>query len=259
MAAPGQNGGGRTDRPAPLVEHLEELRRRIIWSLIASAVGIAVGWVFVGRLYRWLAAQAPQELTALSPTEVFMVQFHMGVIAGLVLASPVILYQIIAFILPALTPQEKRYLFTLLPAGILLFVLGVLFGYFVVFRASLRFFVEFTAASNTQMFLTPRTYFNLILRITVPLGIAFELPVAVYLLAQLGILSGTLLIRLRKFAIVGVLILAAFLSPGPSVIDQLTMAVPLLLLYQLSVWIALWVERRRLRSPAAGGSPAARP
>lgn len=250
MPAEHRDDRGRTEQTAPVMEHLEELRRRIIWSLLAVVVGIAVGWVFIGQLYQWLVNQAPKTLTAFGPTEVFMVQFHMGAIAGLVLASPFILYQAIAFILPALTPEEKRYLYTLLPATIVLFVLGVLFGYFVVLKASLRFFISFTEAAGTEFIWTPRQYFDLIIRITVPLGLAFELPVVVYLLAQLGIIGGALLARMRKFALLGILILAAFISPGPSVIDQLVMAVPLLLLYEVSIWIAALVERRKRRTRA---------
>lgn len=238
------------DRPAPVMEHLEELRRRIIWSLLAVALGTAVGWVFVLDLFRTLVRHSPLPLQSFGPAEVFVVQFRMGAVAGLVLASPVVLYQIIAFVLPALTTAERRWLFSLLPATLVLFVLGVLFGYFVLLPASLRFFLYVAQVSGTPVIFTVKQYFDLIIKLTVPLGLVFELPVVVWLLAQLGIVSAGLLARLRKYAILVIFIVAAVISPGTDVVSQVVMAVPLLILYEASIWVAALVERRKRR---AGG------
>ncbi|BDG59154.1 twin-arginine translocase subunit TatC [Caldinitratiruptor microaerophilus] len=237
-AAPG-------DRPAPVMEHLEELRRRIIWSLVAVAIGVAVGWVFVGDVFRLLMRQAPLPLQSFGPAEVFVVQFRMGALAGLVLASPVVLYQIIAFVLPALTPTEKRWLFSLLPATLILFVLGVLFGYLVLLPMSLRFFLYVAETAGTPVIFTVRQYFDLIIKLTVPLGVVFELPVVVWLLAQIGLVSSAMLGRLRKYAVVGIFVVAAVISPGTDVVSQVIMAVPLLALYEAGIWIAYLVERRK--------------
>lgn len=238
-------------REAPLVDHLEELRGRLIKSLLALAVGLLVAIAAGQPIIQWLIWQSPLSVTALSPTEVFSVWLRVGVWGGLILASPVILYQAIAFVLPALMPEERRYLWTLLPIGLLLFLIGIGFGYFVLLPLSLRFFITLNREVGIGEPIFPlKTYLDMIFAITVPLGITFELPVVVWGLSQVGIVTSAMLKRVRKFSVLLVFIVAAFLSPGGSPVDQVLMAIPLLLLYEASILVARAVERRKARQDA---------
>lgn len=254
-------GQQRDATTAPVVEHLEELRRRIIWSLLALMVAVAVGWVFAPDIYDFLTQQflrlsrgyaGKVQFSAFGITEIFMLQFRLGAYAGFVLAAPFILYQVLAFVLPALTPSEKRLVWGLLPATLLLFVAGVLFGYLVVVPLSLRFFITVTLAANVNLIFTAKQYIDLVMGICLPLGLAFELPVVVWLLATLGVVTAAFLRRIWKYMVVVIFVLAAFISPGSSVVDQIVMAVPLLGLYEISIWVAGFAERRRRRQASGG-------
>ncbi len=247
---------------APMVEHLEELRKRLIWGLLALVIGVSVGWVFAGDLYDLLTVHylqivagfdAPPNLKAFGIAEIFMLQFRLGAYAGVVVALPVLLYQVLAFIVPALTPAEKRYIWTVLPATVVLFAAGVVFGYLVVVPLSVRFFIGVTQASGAELIFTAKQYFDLVTGICLPLGLAFEMPVVVWLLATLGVVTGKFLRRIWKYAILGIFVIAAFISPGSSVVDQVVMALPLLGLYEISIWVASFAERKRQRRLAADG------
>lgn len=242
----------------PLVEHLTELRNRIIWSLVAAGVGIAGGLALVPPILRdillpqaaAITEKAGGQLILFGPTEVFSIYLRLGVWSGLIMASPIIMYQAIAFVVPALLPHERRMLFGLLPAGLLLFGGGVAFGYFVLLPATLRFLLLVAGMFGTPLTMTPTHYINLVVGICLPLGITFELPVVVWILASLGIVGPSLLRRMRRFAILAIFVLAAIISPGTSPIDQALMAAPLLVLYEVSILIAAVVTRRRARREA---------
>lgn len=247
---------------APVVEHLEELRRRIIWSLLALIVCVAVGWVFSPAIYDYLTAQflalgsefpVKIELSAFGITEIFMLQFRLGAYAGFALASPFILYQLLSFVMPALTPAEKRLVWGVLPSTVLLFVAGVLFGYLIVVPLSTRFFIGVSLASGVHLIVTAKQYFDMVTGICMPLGLAFEMPVVVWLLASLGMVTGGFLRRIWKYMILVIFVVAAFISPGSSVVDQIVMAIPLLGLYEISIWVAGFAERKRKKRQAAAG------
>lgn len=242
----------------PLVSHLTELRTRIIWSLVALGLGIGAALALVPTLLRAIIDQAQTVVQAaggqlffMGLTEVFGLWFRLGVWLGIVLALPVILYQIVAFVLPALMPGERRLLFTLLPLALLLFAMGAAFGYLVLLPATLQFILLTSQLFDVPPLLSPRGYVDLVVGICLPMGIAFELPVVVWLLASLGLISGSLLRRLRRFAVLAIVILAAFITPGGSPVDQGLMAIPLLFLYEISILIASRVERRRAQQEAA--------
>lgn len=243
----------RGGQPAPIMEHLEELRRRIIYIIIAAVIGVAIGWTFTGDLYRYLIGSLNQiapgtKVTQIGFTEVFWVQFSLGAWSGLILVSPFILYQIIAFVLPALTPPERRYLFIMLPSTILAFAVGATFAFVMVLPLIARFFLGLTVASHTEYIVTPRQYIDLIKGLIVPFGAVFELPLVVWLLARLGVVTAALLRRVRKLAILVIFVLAALLSPGPDIVTQLSMAIPMFGLYEASIWLAKLAERQRERA-----------
>lgn len=233
------------DTPKSIVEHLVELRSRIIYVLMAVIIGIGAGIYFAEDIFTVITRDAGP-LIQFNPIETFLVHLRIGVLAGLVVALPVLLYQVARFLLPALTRTERILLWALLPGMIFLFVVGWLFGWFVVVPITRSFVIGYATNSGVTSTLTPRTYVDFILSICTPLGVVFELPLVVLVLARIGLITSGFLRRFRKYAILVLFILAAILTP-PTVIDQILLAIPMMFLYEVSIWLAKLVEKRRNR------------
>lgn len=231
-----------SDDPKSIVEHLSELRNRIIYSLGAAFLGIAIGVYYAPVIFAFITQDAGN-LIQLSPAETFLVQLRLGIITGIVLALPVILFQVALFVLPALTRVERIMLWALMPGMLFLFALGWSFGWFVVLPITRAFLEGFATTSGVTTAMTPRTYVDFIMGINNPLGIAFELPLVVVVLAKIGLISSMFLRRARKYAVLLVFVAAAILSP-PTVIDQILLAIPMMVLYEISIWLAKLVEKR---------------
>ena len=232
----------------PFVEHLEELRKRIIICLIAVAIGFAVSYAFAKRLFTLLAiplekALPPQStLIFTGPTEAFLTYLKTAVIAGVFLATPVILYQIWKFIAPGLHDREKTYIAPFVLSSSILFIGGALFGYFLVFPFAFRFLLGFSTES-LQALPSMREYFNLAIKLLFAFGITFETPVFIFFLAKLGIVNYAMLRRYRKYALILAFVVSAFLTP-PDVFTQVMMAVPLIILFELSLLVTRIFERK---------------
>lgn len=234
------------DKELPITEHLAELRTRIIRALIALAVGVVVALVFMQPLFQYIMTQAQAdgvELVQFTFGDAFLTQFKLAIIGGLVIASPFVLYQIIAFILPALLPHEKRLLYFGLPFATGMFVLGWAFGWFVVVPISKRFLLEMAGSVEIVNQITPSNYMSFVLGICNPLGIAFEMPLVVMILGRLGLVSHRFLVRVRKYAFLAIMVLAAVLSP-PDVISMIIFLGPLYGLYELSILLVRFVEKK---------------
>jgi sec-independent protein translocase protein TatC len=229
------------DKPQPIVAHLQELRQRIIYALIAVVLCIAVAVVYAHRFLTAILATAASggKLILVQNTlaDTFLTEFRLALIGGLVLAFPFVLYQIIAFVLPALKPGERRLLFIGLPFATVMFVAGWLFGWFVVVPVTKSFFLDISSSAGIQNQITPSAYLSFVLSICNPLGVVFELPLVVLILARIGLVTARFLRRVRKFAFLALLILAAVLSP-PDVISMTIFMVPLYGLYELSIILA---------------------
>ncbi len=222
-----------------VAEHLEELRRRLIVIALGVAVGTAGGWFLVPFVLHLLLApvrQAGASLIQLSATEVFWVYLRLAVVLGVVLASPLIIQQALAFVWPALEPREKRFVLASLPAVVLLFAGGLAFAFFLILPWAFRFFLGFTLPGVTPT-LSVGSYISFLLNLTLPFGLVAQMPVLVAILGKLGLVSPAFLRRHRKFAVLAIFILAALLTP-PDPVSQLVMAVPMLALYEVSVLLA---------------------
>ncbi|MDQ7794248.1 MAG: twin-arginine translocase subunit TatC [bacterium] len=232
------------------LEHLAELRRRLIMVAVVLGAGTVAAFPFAGQAYRLLVAQADFTLVVLAVEEAFYLHLRIAFAIGLVLALPVLLYHTIAFIVPALTRSEQRKLFLYLPMGFLLFLGGIAFAYWQVFPLLLRFFIGFTSEELSPV-ITAGSYLGFVLSTILPFGFLFELPLVVVLLTSLGILTPDLMVRNRKFVILALFVVAALLTP-PDVVSQLLLAAPLLVLYEASILISSVImrTRRRERSPA---------
>lgn len=240
----------------PFLEHLEELRVRILRSLLAVMAGFGVGLLLVqrfglvNRLKEPIAPFLPDgKLTVLSPTDPVMIVLKLAFITGLVLASPIIIWQTWAFFSPALYEREKKAMVPALFVGLALFLLGCLFAWLVVVPKALVVLLSFQAdAFNTLI--TYEKYFAFVVQIVLAMGISAELPLLLILLTALGIVTPQLLSRFRRVAIVLALIAGAFLSPGGDIFTMGLMTVPLLLLYEVGIAGSVVVHRRRLRKEA---------
>ncbi|MCE5335497.1 MAG: twin-arginine translocase subunit TatC [Desulfobacteraceae bacterium] len=239
----------------PLYQHLEELRSRLLICFLAVGVGFIISYVFSAKLFEllmrpWLEAMpAGQHATLIytAPHEAFFVYMKVSLIAGTLLAVPVILWQIWKFIAPGLYANEKKYMLPVIFCTSFCFVGGGLFGYFVVFPAGFKFFASFASENITPMMRTSE-YLSFANKMLLCFGLAFELPVFAFFLAKLGILSSDYLKRKRKVAIILIFIAAALLTPSPDVISQLLMAGPLLVLYEISIWVVHFFASKQFKT-----------
>lgn len=238
------------DKRMSIIEHLEELRWRLIYSLAAFILAFGLAFYFSERILDLVLSPAPLLKTAgggklvlLGVTEGFMIQLRVSIYAGLALASPVILYQVAAFTLPALEKKERFYLYTFIPAALGLFLAGVGLAYFVFLPYALKFFGTF-GTERIQLLVSAQSFISFVAGFVLPFGLVFELPLVVMLGTYLGLLSPQLLSRYRKYAILVIFIVAAILTP-PDVVSQIAMALPLLALYEVSLLLSHLVARRR--------------
>ena len=240
----------------PFLDHLEELRWRILWSLVAIIVGTVLGWMLLERidiveiLKRPIAPYLPGgRLVFTSPAEPFMLTLKVAFALGCLVASPVVIYQIWAFLSPALYQREKRLIVPALGVGVVLFLAGAMACYQWLLPAALKVLLGFQRADLTAMITIDR-YFGMAVPFVIGCGIVAELPLVVTILAALGIVTPQFLGRQRRYAVVIAAFLAALLTP-PDAVSMMMMLVPLLLLYEISIWCAWVASRRRARRAAA--------
>ena len=245
----------------PFLDHLEELRMRLLRALGAIVVGFGVGLWLVEKLHLVALLKAPiasylpsGKLTFTSPTEPLMIVFKLGFVVGLLLASPVLIYQAWAFLSPALYDRERKVIFPALVMGLGLFLVGASLGYIFVVPQALRVFFSFQAESLQPM-ITYDAWFGFVLQIVLALGLSFELPLVIIIMAALGVVTPAGLHRFRRYAVVLSFVAGAVLSPGADVFSMLMMTVPLLLLYEIGVAGAAMIARRRLRDERAAMLP----
>jgi sec-independent protein translocase protein TatC len=241
----------------PFLDHLEELRWRIIWSLIAVIVGVGIAFYVLNRFEVLKLLERPilpllngNKLVYTHPGDPFSIILSSSFALGIVLALPVVLYQVWAFLAPALYVHEKRLVIPVLFGAILLFVCGVCLSFFVVLPLALPWLMGFGADAFTPM-ITASEYFGFAVSMSLAFGLCFELPIVILALAALGIVTPQFLNKYRRHAIVAVVIVGAFLTPGDLIWTTILMAVPLYLLYEISVVLTYFVYRRRQKREAA--------
>lgn len=240
-----------SENKIPFVGHLRELRKRFINSLAAAAAGFGVAYYYSEELYRILtkplmsAMPAGQNfLVFTGVVEPFFIYIKVGLAGGVVLASPVILYQLWAFVAPGLLETEKRWFISILFSSIVLFVGGVIFAFFIVFPFGFKYLLSFSSEGLRPM-LSMSAYFSLVTRLLLAFGAVFQLPLAMLVLARIGLVTARQLLSWWRYAIVLIFIAAAILTPTPDIFNQLLMAGPLLVLYALGVIVALIFGKKK--------------
>jgi sec-independent protein translocase protein TatC len=231
-----------SDEKQPFLAHLEELRKRLIACAIAVGVGFVISYFFSERLFQLLiiplrnAMPEGDQLIFTNLPEMFLTYLKVAFIAGVLVAAPIIFYELWMFVAPGLYQNEKRYAIPFIVSSTILFIGGSLFGYFVVFPFGFKFFLGF---SNEFVKALPsvKQYFSFSIKLLFAFGIIFELPVLVFFLTKMGLLTPEFLKRNRKYAILLTFVIAAILTP-PDVITQFMMAAPLLILYEIGIFVA---------------------
>jgi sec-independent protein translocase protein TatC len=244
-----------SENKMPFTQHLEELRKRLIYCAVAVGAGFLASYAFADQIFQvlcrpWLDALPKEQtvkLIATAPHEAFFTYMKVSFLAGLMLAVPVILYQLWRFIAPGLYENEKRAVLPVVFFSSFFFLGGALFGYFAVFPYGFKFFASYATDFITPM-ITTREFLTFTTRMLLGFGLVFELPIFAFFLAKLGLITAPLMRRMRKAAVVVIFIIAAAITPGPDIFSQLMMAGPLIILYEASVWI-VHVFGRKEKSP----------
>jgi Twin arginine targeting (Tat) protein translocase TatC len=225
-----------------LVDHLQELRRRLIIIVIAVAVGSCAAYFYAQELVHFITAPAGK-LYYLNPAEAFFTYLKVSFFAGFLLVLPIVLYQIWAFVVPALTNQERTTTIILLPASVFLFFGGLAFSYYFVLPAGIKFFLGF-ATEDLQPMFSIGQYLSFVISFLLPFGFIFELPLFVLVLAKLGIIGSEFLRAKRKLVIVAAFVVGAVISPTPDVFSQSMIAIPMIILYEISILIVRYILRK---------------
>lgn len=240
--------------PRSLWDHLNELRQRLVICLVAIAAGIIVSFIFADQIFHILLVPAQNiSMVFIDVTEMLGTYMQVSLICGVILAMPVLVYHLIMFVSPGLTPKEKKYVWIILPCIFLMFIAGVAFSYFVLLPPAMQFLLSFgTDIAAPQIRIS--NYVSLVGRLLLASGLIFEMPVITTFLARLGIISSGWMSHQRKWAVIFAFVLGALITPTIDPVNQTLVAVPLIVLYEISIWLAKLVERKQKNKQVVSSS-----
>lgn len=236
------------DKEMSVYEHLGELRKRLIIVLVFFGAAMIASFFFVEPVILYLQkADEAKELTmnAFRLTDPIKIYMQFAFVLAFIMTAPVLLYQIWAFVSPGLYEKERKVTLSYIPLSLLLFLAGISFGYFVLFPFVVRFMQDLAGQLGIQQLIGINEYFEFLLQLVLPFGILFQLPVVVMFLTRLGLITPMLLGKIRRYAYLFLLIVAALITP-PDVISQLIVMIPLTILYEVSIWISKIAYRKAL-------------
>ncbi|OGP73598.1 MAG: twin arginine-targeting protein translocase TatC [Deltaproteobacteria bacterium RBG_16_49_23] len=242
------------EKKLPLTSHLQELRKRLVLTFIAVGAGFILCYTFSQNLFdilsRPLLKMMPpgSSLIFTSVAEAFFTYMKVAFIAGIILVSPFVLYQVWAFVAPGLYRHERRHVIPFVAAGSLFFALGILFAYYVAIPVGFKFLLGY-ATDFIKPMPSMKEYLSFSIKFILAFGLVFEFPVVLVLLARIGVVDAKMLARHRKYAILLIFIFAAVMTP-PDVISQLLMAIPLMGLYELSILLSKIFGKKKKTSPS---------
>ncbi|MBI9072853.1 MAG: twin-arginine translocase subunit TatC [Melioribacteraceae bacterium] len=239
------------EKEMSFLAHLEELRWRIIYSLIGVVVGAILSWIFIDFLINNIllvpAEKAKISLQNLKPFGQLFLYIQVAIMTGIVLSIPNLFYQLWKFIAPALEANEKKYVNRIVIFSSFCFITGIVFAYYIMLPVTLQFAGEFGTEAIENNFAVSE-YFTIIISVMLAAGVIFELPMLSFFLSKLGILTPEFMRKYRRHAIVIIMILAAILSPGADPVAQVLLAIPLTVLYEVSIFVSKTVQKKKLES-----------
>ncbi|KAF0150982.1 MAG: Sec-independent protein translocase protein TatC [Ignavibacteria bacterium] len=241
------SNSGEEEKEMTFLDHLEELRWRIIYSLIGIVIGTILAWVFIDFFVEQIlllpAKAAGLKLQNLRPFGQLFLYFQVAIMIGLIFSFPNLVYQIWKFIAPALKQNEKKYIKWIVLFTTFCFLSGIVFAYFVMLPFTLQFAAQFGSQTIENNFAIDE-YLSIILSIMLGAGLVFELPMLSFFLSTIGILTPKLMRKYRRHSIVVILVFAAFLTPGTDPVSQIMLAVPLLILYEISIFVSKIFQKK---------------
>jgi sec-independent protein translocase protein TatC len=243
------------EQKTSVLDHLRELRRRLLWSVLVVVLAAFGCFFFVEQIFEILKAPAGDiNLIFIEMTEGFITYMKISLTGGIVLAMPFLIYQFLMFVLPALTRQERKSVFILMPLITAVFVGGLLFGYYFLLPPATGFLLTFgTEVAEAQIRMS--NYVNFVTRLLLAIGIMFELPVVTSFLARMGVITSKWLAERRRIMIIFSFVLAAFITPTPDIFNQSIVAGTMIILYEISIWLAKLMQRRRTAAATEPESP----
>jgi sec-independent protein translocase protein TatC len=236
------------DQEMSIVEHLSELRKRLIITAVVFLGFLTVGFVYTKDIYNFIVKDLDVKLTVLGPSDILWIYFVIAAVFAIVCTIPVAAIQIWLFVKPALLPHEQRVTLLYIPALFLLFVGGLCFGYFVILPFVLKFLIGLGDDMFQTMFTTEK-YFEFVINMTIPFAVLFELPVVAMFLTSIGILNPVALQKVRRYAYFILIVIAVCITP-PDFISDFSVAIPLLFIYELSISLSKIVYKRRMKREA---------
>jgi sec-independent protein translocase protein TatC len=254
-------GASRDDRGEPkedgkemsFLDHLEELRWRIIYTMIGIVVGAVGLWFFIDPLMEHVllapATEYKMHLQNLRPFGQVLIYMQVAIFGGVIVSIPNTVYHIWKFIAPGLYPRERRYISAIVVFTSICFLIGVSFAYFFILPAALKFFVHF-GTSAIDNIISVEYYFDFIITLMLGAGLVFELPMLSFFLSRLGILTPKMMRKYWRHAMIVSAFVAALISPGPDPVSMLMMAIPLVFLYEISIWISRLSQKKPKKEAA---------
>ncbi len=228
----------------PLTEHLTELRRRLIWVLATFVVGLVVSFIYAADIFRIISKDAAKQFTlyALSPADSFKIYLDISLVAAFVLTLPILLYHLWQFVRPGLEKREQKAALIYIPVAFFLFVGGLLFGYFLVFPLMIQFLTNISQDLGVKQMYGIYQYISFMVNVILPLALLFLLPVIVMFLTRLRLITPHLLIRIRRAAYLILIVVALIITPD--LVSNFIVGIPLILLYEISLGLSVWLYRR---------------
>ena len=238
------------DKKLSITEHLLELRSRLIKSVIALCVCIGISIPLAHYVFDILKSRAPGiDLVFINITEMLGTYMKVVFYCGIALSLPYLIYQLVRFLSPAMTDKEKRYLYFSMPLVVLLFVAGVCFAYFIFLPPALNILLHFGGDIARPM-IDVSSYVSVLVKLLLAMGLVFEMPLVITLLAKLGVVSPQKLAKGRKWAVLAAFVLGAVITPTVDPVNQTLIAAPIIVLYELSIWLAKLVYPRKAVAPS---------
>ena len=233
------------EQKTSVLDHLRELRRRLLWSVLVVVIAAFACFFFVEQIFEILKAPAGDiDLIFIEMTEGFTTYMKISLVGGIILSMPFLIYQFVMFVIPALTRRERKSVFILLPVITVMFAGGILFAYYYLLPPAVGFLLTFgTEVAEPQIRMS--NYVNFITRLLLAIGIMFELPIVTSFLARMGVITSKWLADRRRIMIIFSFVLAAFITPTPDAFNQSIVAGTMIILYEISIWLAKLMQRRR--------------